>query len=73
MKIAVEVTSCRDCPHLYKERVYTADSFEYVEKFTCKANNRVISGYVEWHDKLEIPKWCPAKIKNSKTQNKSKQ
>jgi len=24
---------------------------------------RYIAGYVEWHDKTPIPKWCPAKIK----------
>lgn len=23
---------------------------------------RYIAGYVEWHDKTPIPKWCPCKI-----------
>ena len=23
---------------------------------------RYIAGYVEWHDKIQIPEWCPCKI-----------
>jgi hypothetical protein len=45
--------------------VYTADSFEMPFEWKCvKADNRVIAGYVEWHDKVKIPDWCPCKTTN---------
>jgi hypothetical protein len=55
------ITSCNDCPHCQRDRVYTADSFEHVEKFTCLnvKKPKVISEYVDWHEKVSIPDWCP--------------
>jgi hypothetical protein len=55
------VKSCNECRHCKRERAYTADSFEYVEKFTCSNTRKpkVILNYVDWHEIVQIPKWCP--------------
>ena len=64
MKITLDIKSCKECPHFKETRIYTADSFEMPFDWFCKKKNgKKISGYVEWHDKIEIPKWCPAKSK----------
>lgn len=64
MKIALEIESCRECPHLNENRVYTGDSFENVFEWFCKKKTgKKIAGYVETFDKVEIPKWCPIIIK----------
>jgi hypothetical protein len=54
------IKSCRDCSFLEASRVYTEDSFEYVQQWRCKARDgRLIDRYVEWTDKIPVPKWCP--------------
>ena len=63
MKAQIEINSCRECPYFSSEKVYTADSFEDVNKWICNKANLVISGYVEWTDKPSIPSWCPIKTK----------
>lgn len=62
MKIGIDIKDCSECPFWESERVYTADSFEMPYKWTCKKANRQIAGFVEWHDEIAIPEWCPAKI-----------
>jgi len=65
MEIKIDIKNCSECPHFESERVYTADSFEMPFEWKCvKADNRVIAGYVEWHDKVKIPDWCPCKTTN---------
>lgn len=54
-----EMKSCRECKYLDQQRVYTADSWEYVEKWTCKVKNEVVYEYVEMFDKTDVPEWCP--------------
>lgn len=69
-KIQIEIKDCQGCPFLKKERLYTADSWEEAYDWFCKkelntknAGPRKIAGYVEWRDTVEIPKWCPIKVK----------
>jgi hypothetical protein len=62
-KITIEVKSCQQCPHFKSENVPTRDSFDRPEKWTCTKQNQVISGYVDWYDKVPIPTWCPIKTK----------
>lgn len=63
MEIKIDIKDCSQCTHFESERVYTADSFEMPFKWMCKkADNRVISSFVEWHDKIAIPDWCPCRI-----------
>lgn len=63
MEIKIEIKKCSECPFFKEERVYTADSFEIPFDWFCKkAHGRKIAGYVEWHDKIAIPDWCPCRI-----------
>lgn len=61
-EIKIEIKSCADCPFVDIKRVYTSDNFERPDKWTCTKNNTVISGFVEWHDKIPVPDWCPARV-----------
>ena len=64
-KIVVDIKNCSECPFWDSERVYTADSFEMPFKWMCKkSHKRVISGFVEWHDKVPVPEWCPLILKD---------
>lgn len=57
----IEISTCSKCPHWKSEQVHTADSWEYVEKWTCHHGTKVkiIAGYHERGDNDVIPKWCP--------------
>ena len=61
-EIKIEIKDCSECRHFDDERVYTADSFETPYKWICTKAKRVISGFVEWHDEVPVPEWCPCKI-----------
>jgi hypothetical protein len=70
MKIQIDIKDCSECPFFKEERMYTADSFEMPFNWFCnKAHGRKIAGYVEGHDKVAIPEWCPCKITNKKQKN----
>jgi len=70
MKIQIEIKKCSECPFFKEERVYTADSFEMPFDWFCKkARGKKIAGYVEWHDKVKIPDWCPCAIKTDNTES----
>jgi predicted Zn-ribbon and HTH transcriptional regulator len=61
-EIKIEIKDCSECPFFKEERVYTEDSFEMPFDWYCnKAHGKKIAGYVEWHDKIAIPDWCPCK------------
>lgn len=57
--VRTEMKSCRGCKFLDQSRVYTADSWEYVEKWKCNVKSEVIYEYVEMFDKTVVPVWCP--------------
>jgi hypothetical protein len=66
--IKLEIKSCKECPFLETKVVYTSDSWERPEDWFCKKSKdagglKKIEGYVEWHDKVKIPEWCPIKEK----------
>lgn len=61
-EIKISIKDCSQCPYFDDERVYTPDSYEMPFKWTCTKAKRVISGFVEWNDKVPIPEWCPCKI-----------
>ena len=66
-EIKINIKNCSECPYFKEERMYTADSFEMPFDWFCKkANGKKIAGYVEWHDKVAIPDWCPCKITDKK-------
>ena len=63
MKIQLDFKSCEDCPYLDTKPVPTSDSFERPESWHCKKKDgKKIAGYVEWHNKIEIPEWCPIRV-----------
>jgi hypothetical protein len=33
-----------------------------IKKYSKLLKLRYIAGYVEWHDKIKIPEWCPCRI-----------
>lgn len=67
--IYLEITTCCQCPNHYKERIYTADSWEHVtgaycskveDTASCNKRNKLIAED-NWNvDKyMQIPDWCP--------------
>lgn len=59
--IKLKIKDCRECPKFHSEKVYTADSWEDVEKWVCKAkHNKIITRYHEGNGKApDVPEWCP--------------
>ena len=56
--IKLNISNCSECPHFDSEKVYTADSFENVQKWICTKYKKKIA-FVETFDKEpEIPSWC---------------
>lgn len=69
MKIELEIKSCKECPFFERKRFWTEDSFEEAYDWHCKKmDDMKIQGYVEWHEEksIEIPEWCPVKVKSDK-------
>lgn len=71
-KIALEISSCNECPFFKRERYYTSDSWEMAFNWYCTreknedGKDKEISTYVEWNDvkDIKIPEWCPIKIED---------
>ncbi len=40
MSVNLEINTCKDCPHLGRERFYTADSWEHVSTWFCEKTDR---------------------------------
>jgi len=60
----IKIENCEKCNELEIERVYTADSFENIVKWSCRIKNKVIKGYIDTFDKNPpIPEWCPLRLK----------
>ena len=55
----IKIRGCGECSFMKSERVYTADSWEMVYRWECKAEDRVIREYVETFDRVVVPVWCP--------------
>ncbi len=65
MKIAIEIQRCNQgCPHFKITGTSSTDGWDRGEDWYCNKAQREISNFIEWHDKIEIPKWCPIKLKN---------
>jgi len=50
---------CAKCKHLKQSKVYTADSFDNIEKWVCGKTDILINSYVDTFDNVETPFWCP--------------
>lgn len=74
MGVFYPVSDCGECPNMKSDRHYTADSFENVMKWQCKAvENRVISHQDTFDKPPPIPQWCPLRKKKAKKKAKKKQ
>ena len=69
MKIVIDISSCRECPHFKITGTYSTDGFDSGDDWHCTKADKAIAGFVEWTEKPAIPEWCPAKLTN---QQKSK-
>lgn len=76
VKIVLEITSCKKCPHFNTSNHYSTDGFDNMEDWNClKADGKKIAGSVEWHEeqKIKIPDWCPIRLSNQTDQENSQQ
>jgi hypothetical protein len=67
MKIAIEISNCKQCPYLHKERVFGEDSFEQGYDWLCKkSENAIIEPFVQAFEesKVEVPDWCPMQLED---------
>ena len=66
--IAIEIKSCKLCPHFDTANQWSSDGWDRMEDWICahpSCNPKKIQGCVEWHEesKIPIPDWCPVLIK----------
>jgi len=67
MKITIDIKDCRECPFFKITGTSSTDGFDRGEDWYCDKAKKPIASFVEWNERPEIPKWCPAKtIKNKK-------
>lgn len=61
--ITTTITSCKECPHFKEGPMESTDGFDSGNDWICRKANKVIAGFVEWHEvsKTKIPDWCPIK------------
>ena len=59
----LEITTCRDCTHFKEGHAQSTDDdgFDRGHDWHCTKADKIIAGFVEWHEekKVEIPNWCP--------------
>lgn len=60
-EIKINIESCKECPFVSIEKVYTEDSWDDVSKYTCNKSRKTIAGYVDWGEKVKVPSWCEIK------------
>jgi hypothetical protein len=55
-----KITACDLCPNMDSKRHYTADSFEMIMEWFCKAKkDKKIALHERGDVTPPIPKWCP--------------
>jgi hypothetical protein len=65
------VTNCKkDCSFWKEGKFVCTDDFDGGHDWICTGGKKekIIAGFVEWHEekKIEVPDWCPKKMKTSK-------
>lgn len=65
MKIELEIKTCRQCPFWKEGFPQSTDGFDRGNDWLCAKQNKIIAGFVEWHevDKIPVPDWCPSQVK----------
>ena len=60
VEVSLKIKYCDACPNMRSERFHTADSFEFVQEWTCNEHkNKRITLFEMFDAKPDIPKWCP--------------
>lgn len=62
VKIQVEISSCQECQFHKIDNRWSSDGWDRMEDWIYTKAGRKIAGCVEWHDKIEIPSWCPIRV-----------
>ncbi len=61
---------CKDCAFKKETNHWSSDGWDRMCDWVCSKSdspNKKIAGSVEWHDKIETPKWCPMKQNTQET------
>jgi hypothetical protein len=63
MRIVVDITNCRECPH-FKRHDYSTDGWDRVSDWHCTKADKAITSCIDWHEESRepVPTWCPAKL-----------
>lgn len=58
--------TCKDCSYWKEGQDDSTDDFDRGNDWICTKMNKIIAGFVEWHEvnKILIPHWCPLLLKN---------
>lgn len=62
-KVLIEIESCKDCPHFKITGTSSTDGFDRGDEWYCTKEEKMIDGFVEWHENPPIPLWCPFREK----------
>ena len=64
-RIVIEIKTCKECPYWKEGNYSSTDGWDRGADWSCtKMNDKVIQGFVEWHEekKVPVPEWCPCAI-----------
>lgn len=63
MKIVIDISSCKQCPHFKAENPYSKNGLDYMFDWKCDKIKRIIQFSVELteEDNVDVPAWCPSK------------
>ncbi len=66
-KITIEISSCKQCPFFKEGPRESTDGWDSGHDWICTSKDKIIAGFVEWHEekKVPIPEWCPAKVNDT--------
>lgn len=61
--IQIKIKNCSECPFFTSTRELTGDSFENVQKWSCrKMSNKRIATLETFDKEPKVPDWCPIKV-----------
>lgn len=69
-RIVLVLKDCSDCPYITCVRDYSdSDGWDEVSDYKCSKNNEYLGRYHNIRGIIEIPEWCPYKMKNTDLQS----
>lgn len=63
-KVILEIDSCSKCPFFKEGPMESTDGWDRGCDWLCTktGKDKVIAGFVEWHEKPKVPDWCPIRV-----------